>query len=105
MQGRSACICHVFLGYFGGGTRGTRVVCDEWVGLVEASGVLAAFDPQACQRIWGIGLSRRLPRTRHASPPWWALQLRNQHYYRLEMYIFNLWNGDSFAWFMVQGEV
>lgn len=25
--------------------------------------------PRACRRIWGIGLSRRLPRTRHACAP------------------------------------
>lgn len=75
------------------------------VWLVEACSVLAAFDSRACQRFRGTGLSRCLPHTCHAFPPWWALQLCNQQYYCLEMYIFNLWNNDSFAWFMAQGKV
>lgn len=57
-----------------GGTRGMRAVCvcvcvmseSDWLG----PGVRwLPLTPRACRRIWGIGLSRRLPRTRHARAP------------------------------------
>lgn len=80
------------------------VWCEVWIvkGLQQAEcfwldGLLKGFR--------ALDWVDRLPHTCHAFPLWWALQLRNQHYYCSETYIFNLWNNDSFAWFMAQGKV